>query len=60
MTSSNNNLLFQVKYSINPWMKVNDPVNVPKAQKQWETLKDTIEKAGAQVKVLEPHVSTLL
>ncbi|CAD5222412.1 unnamed protein product [Bursaphelenchus xylophilus] len=46
---------FQVRYSINPWMKLNQPVDVPKAQSQWNTLKDEIEKAGGVVKVMEPH-----
>lgn len=49
---------FNVKYSINPWMNLNDPVNVTKAQDQWNTLKTTIEKAGGEVKVMEPTVSS--
>jgi len=46
---------FQVRYAINPWMDLNDPVNVPKAQEQWSTLKSKIEKAGAEVKVMDPE-----
>lgn len=34
---------FNVKYEINPWMRPGDPVNVDKAIKQWETLKQTLE-----------------
>jgi N-dimethylarginine dimethylaminohydrolase len=45
---------FQVRYAINPWMNMKEPVNVTKAQAQWENLRKTIEKAGAEVKVMEP------
>jgi N-dimethylarginine dimethylaminohydrolase len=38
-------------------MNLSDTVNVTKAQEQWNTLKSTIEKAGAEVKVMEPTVS---
>jgi N-dimethylarginine dimethylaminohydrolase len=38
-------------------MDLNEPVNVTKAQEQWNTLKKTIENAGAEVKVMEPTVS---
>jgi N-dimethylarginine dimethylaminohydrolase len=47
---------FQVRYAINPWMNMKEPVNVAKAQSQWENLRKTIEKAGAEVKVMEPKV----
>lgn len=48
---------FNVKYSINPWMDINNPVDTEKAMKQWENLKTTIEKAGAAVHIMEPEVS---
>jgi N-dimethylarginine dimethylaminohydrolase len=44
---------FRVNYKINPWMKPGK-VDQEKAMKQWEKLKATIEKAGAEVKVMEP------
>lgn len=47
---------FRVEYSINPWMNPNDRVDHEKAMKQWNTLKQSIENAGALVEVMEPHV----
>ncbi|KAI6187756.1 hypothetical protein M3Y98_00279300 [Aphelenchoides besseyi] len=47
--------MFSVRYSINPWMNLEHPVNIKKAQQQWEKLKDAIEAAGAKVEVLEPE-----
>ncbi|KAK6750000.1 hypothetical protein RB195_002163 [Necator americanus] len=44
---------YKVFYSINPWMDLNNPVDTNKATKQWEKLKDTIEKCGAKVEVME-------
>jgi N-dimethylarginine dimethylaminohydrolase len=41
---------FEVSYVINPWMETGVPVDAQKAQRQWETLVDTLEtKAGAKV-----------
>ncbi|KAK5964391.1 Amidinotransferase [Trichostrongylus colubriformis] len=48
---------FQVFYSINPWMAMKDPVDHQKAMDQWNTLKKTIEKCGAEVEVMEPTKS---
>ncbi|PIO57191.1 hypothetical protein TELCIR_21405, partial [Teladorsagia circumcincta] len=45
---------FKVSYAINPWMAVNNPVDTTKAMNQWNNLKDTIEKCGATVEVMEP------
>ncbi|VDK64792.1 unnamed protein product [Cylicostephanus goldi] len=50
---------FQVTYSINPWMDMNQKVNRPKAMQQWETLKQTLENCGAQVDVMEADVSII-
>lgn len=36
-----------------------EQVDQKRAMKQWETLKATIEKAGATVKVMEPEVSPI-
>ncbi|KAI1716173.1 amidinotransferase domain-containing protein [Ditylenchus destructor] len=46
---------FQLSYAINPWMRSSSGVDKEKAMKQWENLKKTIEKAGAQVLVMEPE-----
>ena len=46
---------YQVKYEINPWMRPADKVDLKKAQKQWNTLKQTIEESGATVEVMEPE-----
>jgi N-dimethylarginine dimethylaminohydrolase len=43
---------FTVEYSINPWM--GGTVDQPKAQKQWDTLKQAIEKQGVKVLTLDP------
>jgi N-dimethylarginine dimethylaminohydrolase len=40
---------FEVAYSINPWMKATDAVNVSTARAQWDALKQVIEAAGAKV-----------
>jgi N-dimethylarginine dimethylaminohydrolase len=44
----------QVNYTINPWMDQKQPVDREKAMKQWETLKRTVEDAGAKVEVMDP------
>lgn len=40
-------------------MNPKEKLDQTKAIKQWETLKTTIEKAGAEVVVMEPHVCFL-
>ena len=45
---------FKVEYSINPWMIAGVPVDLDLAKDQWNNLKSTIEKAGAEVKVVPP------
>ncbi|CAP26222.1 Protein CBG06177 [Caenorhabditis briggsae] len=44
---------FKVNYSINPWMDEKVQADFEKATKQWNTLKSTIEKCGAEVVVME-------
>ena len=46
---------FSVKYSINPWMDDNEPVNLELAKYQWEELKSTIEELGVEVCFLDQH-----
>uniref|UniRef100_A0A7I4Z7Z6 Amidinotransferase n=2 Tax=Haemonchus contortus TaxID=6289 RepID=A0A7I4Z7Z6_HAECO len=48
---------FKVSYAINPWMEMKNPVDTKKAMEQWNTLKNTIEKCGATVEVMEPTES---
>ena len=45
---------FEVTYAINPWMDTANPVDVPKAQQQWQGLKAAIQQAGADVKEAPP------
>ena len=45
---------FKVEYSINPWMIAGVTVDLDLAKDQWNNLKSTIEKAGAEVKVVPP------
>jgi len=40
---------FRVDYAINPWMDVGAPVDRDLALAQWDTLAETIERAGAHV-----------
>ncbi|CAB3405947.1 unnamed protein product [Caenorhabditis bovis] len=44
---------YKVNYSINAWMDVHNQADSSKATKQWEMLKSTIEKCGANVEVME-------
>ena len=43
---------FRIEYSINPWMVEGVEVNLELAKDQWSGLKSTIEKCGAEVKVI--------
>lgn len=45
---------FQIEYSINPWMDLNNRVDPQAAQEQWQALVDVYEDLGMQVEVLEP------
>lgn len=45
---------FAVTYSINPWMDPADPVNRELAVAQWTALKDTYERLGHRVDVVDP------
>ncbi|QUH05239.1 amidinotransferase [Saccharopolyspora erythraea] len=46
---------FAVEYSINPWMDPTSPVDTELAMKQWEALKQTYERLGHTVHVIEPQ-----
>jgi N-dimethylarginine dimethylaminohydrolase len=45
---------FRVDYAINPWMDLAARVDVDRALGQWETLVSTLERAGADVQLIEP------
>jgi N-dimethylarginine dimethylaminohydrolase len=46
---------FSVHYSINPWMRPDEPVDVAVAVRQWQQLVETIEALGHRVLLMEPE-----
>src|SRR3954471_7235163 len=46
---------FTVEYSINPWMDPERPVDTALAMAQWTELKETYERLGHAVEVIEPE-----
>ncbi|HEX3783314.1 MAG TPA: amidinotransferase [Pseudonocardiaceae bacterium] len=46
---------FTVEYAINPWMHPEIPVSVQRAMDQWTALKQTYERFGHVVEVIEPQ-----
>jgi N-dimethylarginine dimethylaminohydrolase len=46
---------FAVDYAINPWMRVDVPVDRDLAMAQWEELVATLRAAGAQVELIAPQ-----
>jgi len=47
---------FVVEYAINPWMDVTSPVDTELALKQWQGLRETLQRLGHEVHVLAPEV----
>ena len=47
-------LHFEVTYAINPWMNTSVPVDVERAQLQWEVLRNTYLSLGHQVELIDP------
>jgi N-dimethylarginine dimethylaminohydrolase len=47
---------FEVTYAINPWMNTQVPVDVDRAQVQWEVLRNTYLSLGHKVELIEPMV----
>lgn len=47
---------FEVTYAINPWMNTSVPVDVERAQFQWEVLRNTYLSLGHQVDLIDPLV----
>jgi arginine dihydrolase len=45
---------FTVTYAINPWMTESEPVDQARAHRQWQTLYDTYEALGHQVRLIDP------
>ena len=46
---------YGIKYSINPWMNLENQSDYSKSQKQWQKLHDTILSTGAEIEHVEPH-----
>ncbi|MFE2752974.1 dimethylargininase [Actinosynnema sp. NPDC059335] len=46
---------FTVEYSINPWMDPTRPTSTALAMEQWTALKETYERLGHEVSVIEPQ-----
>ncbi len=46
---------FEVRYEINPWMKIVNPVNKKLAWKQWQKLYQTYVNLGLKVKLIKPY-----
>jgi N-dimethylarginine dimethylaminohydrolase len=40
---------YAIQYEINPWMKLTNPINIAKANKQWKALHATLRRLGVQV-----------
>jgi N-dimethylarginine dimethylaminohydrolase len=45
---------FDVTYAINPWMRLDAPVDRDRAMRQWETLRQTYASLGHSVSVIDP------
>jgi N-dimethylarginine dimethylaminohydrolase len=45
---------FEVAYAINPWMDVDNPVDVDRARLQWEVLRNTYLSLGHRVDLIDP------
>ena len=46
---------FTVEYAINPWMDPTQPTSTSLAVEQWTALKETYERLGHEVHVIEPQ-----
>lgn len=47
---------FEVTYAINPWMNTQVPVDVERAQLQWEVLRNTYLSLGHEIDLIEPMI----
>ena len=49
-------LYFNISYEINPWMKLDNPVQASLATQQWQELYETYKtQLGWQVELIEPQ-----
>src|ERR1700733_7447914 len=46
---------FTVSYAINPWMRLDSPVDPGLAMRQWSALRAVYESLGHSVSTIEPH-----
>lgn len=46
---------FQIEYVINEWMDMSNPVHPERAYEQWHQLRETYERLGVEVRLLEPE-----
>jgi N-dimethylarginine dimethylaminohydrolase len=46
---------FAVQYAINPWMDPSAPISTTVAMQQWTALKDTYQRLGHAVELIEPQ-----
>ena len=45
---------FDIRYEINPWMRVKEGSDSERAQEQWLRLVETLREAGATIELMEP------
>ncbi len=45
---------FTVQYAINPWMRLDDPVDLAVARQQWESLRQAYTNLGHTVRIIDP------
>lgn len=46
---------FQVRYQINPWMKLDNPINQARAKNQWLGLANLYRALGIKIKLIPPR-----
>lgn len=46
---------FDIRYEINPWMRLGEQVDRERALRQWSDLRATLERLGVRVETIEPH-----
>ncbi len=48
---------FQIRYQINPWMRMDRPINKPQAKAQWVKLISLFQNLGIKVETISPKVN---
>src|SRR4051812_33583400 len=46
---------YAIKYEINPWMKLANPIKPATAQQQWDHLYQTLVRLGVEVSLVPQH-----